>query len=1134
MRRRSWALSIPLLLSSGVASALTVEGYTTYGGAANDAGSGIAVTGSRIYFSGSISDSAEGLVGEFPAALPATPTWTRTWPTLASADYFTGIALSNNGAYVSGTSYARTTDLVGGKEAKGITVRFNLDGSAGAGYGGNVWERQTPPAPGGFSYGGYEFLTGITSATQAGQAFVFSVGFGQVSGCDCWGSFVDKFDEAGNRLWTRSDSTTATYTLLRSSVAASADAVYVATSRGNPATKPYIRKYDAAGTLQWTRTSTASGSYRGVTLSGTTVIAVGQAPLSAGATDFLIEAWDSAGNPLWSRTYDAGGTTETLDGVVVLDGRVYAVGAVTPAGTGAKSDGIILEVNLTTGDLIGSKTWGGTDDDSFSGIAAAQLDVGPRLFVVGTTKSYGNGGSDVAILRVDVERQLGAWQAILGPTVARVSHQATLLRDNRVLVSGGRSGSAAVASAEVYDPVANVWAATGDSLTARFDHTATLLADGRVLAAGGVGNNASCTTNATSEVYDPINGTWVVGPSAPVPFGTGHSAIRLNNGRVLVSGGGNRCGTVFRSAALFDPNTSSWTRTGDMTAAREFHSSTLLPDGRVLVAGGVGQNSLFLSIASAEIYDPATGQWTAVPAMATPRSTSCNGYMEPFLATLPNGKVMAAAGYRTIAPSGCLNGHTRSLSALAEVFDVASLTWAPAAPLSTPRALTTLTPLLDGRVLVAGGTDGTQDLDTAELFNPATGTWDGAAAMSIPRSTHSATRLVDGRVLVISGNTAEVFSLGSPPPANRPPVANPGVSRQIKTGVLVALDGRGSYDPEGQPLTVSWSFLSRPAGSAAALANAATLQPSFVPDVDGQYRVRLNVTDPQGAAASALITLTASANRAPVAVIAPVTGSMKVPVDKIIDGSGSSDPDGDPLRKYDWRLVSKPPNSKGMLRLAGWQPLTGSSDASGLCSIAVLPGTTGASYQATLVMDIPGDYIVELTVFDNRCLSGQTRVTISGVSGGSKPPSPPSPPAMNCTIRSGVAPGTSNPVQYVECNGQRVSRYAYTTGSPLESLSGVGVAANAQSVAYWIYKTKSTTGLMEEQTRYVANCTRNPGAAPTEITGVARKNRASSPDEEIRDFKITGNVVTSKVCTVSGQNCRSSTKSLPSGCSLGN
>jgi hypothetical protein len=117
----------------------------------------------------------------------------------------------------------------------------------------------------------------------------------------------------------------------------------------------------------------------------------------------------------------------------------------------------------------------------------------------------------------------------------------------------------------------------------------------------------------------------------------------LRDGHILVAGGGNRCGTVFRTAALFDPSTNTWAATGTMDVAREFHSAALLGDGRVLVAGGV-TSSPFPEVASAEIYDPATGTWTPVGSMGTARATSCNGYNQTYLATLPEGQVLAAGG----------------------------------------------------------------------------------------------------------------------------------------------------------------------------------------------------------------------------------------------------------------------------------------------------------------------------------------------------------------------------------------------------------------------------------------------------------------------------------------------------------
>lgn len=227
---------------------------------------------------------------------------------------------------------------------------------------------------------------------------------------------------------------------------------------------------------------------------------------------------------------------------------------------------------------------------------------------------------------------------------ARVSHQATLLANGSVLVSGGQSGGTAIPQSEVYNPSAGRWTLSGSNVIPRFDHTATLLQDGRVLAVGGVSSTSDCSSNVTAETYDVGTGRWSLTSRLPSPVGTGHASVLLLDGRVLVSGGGDRCGTVFSTSQIFDPTTNRWSLTGSMNVPREFHAATLLSDGRVLVAGGVTSSSLAV-VPSAEVYDPKSGTWTPVGSMTTPRQASCNGYMQPFLANLPDGTVLAAGGF---------------------------------------------------------------------------------------------------------------------------------------------------------------------------------------------------------------------------------------------------------------------------------------------------------------------------------------------------------------------------------------------------------------------------------------------------------------------------------------------------------
>ncbi|HXL77455.1 MAG TPA: LamG-like jellyroll fold domain-containing protein [Candidatus Eisenbacteria bacterium] len=260
-----------------------------------------------------------------------------------------------------------------------------------------------------------------------------------------------------------------------------------------------------------------------------------------------------------------------------------------------------------------------------------------------TDPSYTN-ATGTGTITITSGTPVGTVTSVGGMQFARVSHHATLLANGLVLVSGGHTSGSAIAQAELFNPSTSAWSVTGSNVIPRFDHTATLLQDGRVLVTGGVSAIGDCSSNATSETYDPAKGTWSLIGRLSFPVGTGHIAIRLVDGRVLVSGGGDRCGSVFSTAALFDPSTDTWSATGGMTTAREFHSAALLQDGRVLVAGGV-RGSPLTTDASAEIYDPTAGTWTAVAAMGTARGTSCNGYVQPYLAALSGGAVLAAGGF---------------------------------------------------------------------------------------------------------------------------------------------------------------------------------------------------------------------------------------------------------------------------------------------------------------------------------------------------------------------------------------------------------------------------------------------------------------------------------------------------------
>jgi hypothetical protein len=174
-----------------------------------------------------------------------------------------------------------------------------------------------------------------------------------------------------------------------------------------------------------------------------------------------------------------------------------------------------------------------------------------------------------------------------------------LLSNGNVLITGGVWHETTIlASAEIYNPVTGISVATGDMTTARSEHTATLLDDGKVLVAGGF-------PSTTVDLYDPTTGVFATGATMVVPR-EGQAATLLTNSKVLMAGGGDFSvnSQVLSSAELYDPTAAEFTATGSMTAARYAPTATLLPSGKVLIAGGSDDSSgMATALASAELYE---------------------------------------------------------------------------------------------------------------------------------------------------------------------------------------------------------------------------------------------------------------------------------------------------------------------------------------------------------------------------------------------------------------------------------------------------------------------------------------------------------------------------------------------------
>ncbi|MGH7529839.1 MAG: kelch repeat-containing protein [Gemmatimonadales bacterium] len=484
---------------------------------------------------------------------------------------------------------------------------------------------------------------------------------------------------------------------------------------------------------------------------------------------------------------------------------------------------------------------------------------------------------------------LSAFTPTLSADAGRSGHVAVRLLDNRVLVAGGQNGSMRLASAAIFDPASRSWSAAPSLSVARLGHAAVALADGRVLVLGGHSVEAACGGSAilkSAEIYDPSTGVW----SSAAPMNVSRNApavVRLADGRVLVAGGGNRCGDVYAHAEIYNPATNSWTMTSAMTVARQAAAAVTLSDGRVLVAGGVGDSrTSWGSLGSAEIYDPATGTWTSTGPMNARRLWgSVDVSAAGALVVLTDGRVLAAGGI-----DSCWVVCKFVLHSSAEVFNPGTGAWLPVPAMGQARSHHRLSMLETGHVLVAGGLGSSAVLSEAEIFDPASGSFLAVGHLQAGRYDYTATPL-DGRSVLLAQGQGAAGALASgeifaPEAAilalNVAPVAQITGSVTGDEGAELAFSAKGSSDPDGDPLSYAWDFGD---GSPAVSGFGASHRYAD----DGVYTVKLSVSD--ASHTTVVESSVAVANVAP--AVGPVRGvSLLVGEQYAVSGS-FADPGAD-------------------------------------------------------------------------------------------------------------------------------------------------------------------------------------------------------------------------------------------------
>jgi hypothetical protein len=397
---------------------------------------------------------------------------------------------------------------------------------------------------------------------------------------------------------------------------------------------------------------------------------------------------------------------------------------------------------------------GGTGriDPGGIGVSSGQTVQTPRLATSTTFRLTVSGGSTAATRDLTIDVRYRERLRTLSMPFARRGHVSVELQDGRILVIGGADASATgyPTSNYAFDPETESFAEFGALIDPRIRHAAVLLGNGNILVVGG-------DTRLDTREAELIDGRTGVAftTGAPVVTRFAATATLLADGRVLLAAGfavelveGDVVEAMTATAELYDPGTGQFTPTaGTLSHERIGHSATLLPDGRVLIYGGL--NNRGSTPLPPEIYDPQTQRFTIVQ---LPEATVRTNHVA---LALQDGKIGIFGG----------EDYFFGLVATNLRFDPTNGVFEPLGTLVHPRTQAQGTVLTDGRVLLAGGTAIVQRTANTEILSPADASSVDGPRMSADRVQHTVNRLRNGKVLIVGGlesplttlATAEIF-----------------------------------------------------------------------------------------------------------------------------------------------------------------------------------------------------------------------------------------------------------------------------------------------------------------------------------------------------------------------------------------